>query len=121
VSKNRWTVSAETWNFSMRMRVKSSRSNFLSPVRPARRDHPDGKAMQRNIEDMAVLPFEPGGHSPQLVVMFEQQHRVPGACQDVGRREPGEPTANHHHIVRITGSFEEILGHALNFQGTGRV
>ena len=36
------------------------------------------------IENVPARPAKPGGHAPQLVMLFQQQHPMPGTAQRVG-------------------------------------
>jgi len=67
--------------------------------------------VQGNIEDMTILAFEPGGHSAQLVMMFEEQYRISLAGEDVGRGHACQTTADHNDIIFVLSVFQKIFGH----------
>ena len=58
--------------------------NLRRPVFPTTLLHPDRKTVKRDVKDVAALAFEPRGHATELVMVFQQQHRVPGPGKDIG-------------------------------------
>ena len=91
--------------------------DFLRPVAAAAFDHAVGEAVERDIEDVAAGPLEPGGHAAELVVLFEQQHAAAGAGQHVGGGQAGQAAADDDDVVFVFGVFEEIAGHGWGMRG----
>ena len=73
--------------------------DFAAPIAAAALDHADGKAVQRDVEDVPAAAAEPGGQPAQLVVLFGQQHGAAGAGQRVGGRHAAQPAADHDDVV----------------------
>ncbi len=85
--------------------------DFLRPVAAARFDHAKRKPVEGDVKDVSAGALEPGGHSAQLVVLFEQQHATALASKDVGRGEAGEAGADDDDVVGVLSVFEEVFGH----------
>jgi hypothetical protein len=75
------------------------------PVLAARLDHPDRKAVQRDIEDVAALAREPGRQPAELVVVLEQEHAVARLGEHVGARQAAEAAADDDDVVLVGNSL----------------
>ena len=89
------------------------------PVAAAALDHADGKAVQRDVEDVSARPLEPGGQPAELVVLLQQQHANGPPAQDVGGGQAGQAAADDDHVVLVADSCEKIFRHrqAVNRHG----
>ena len=92
--------------------------DFLRPILSATLFHPEREAVQRDIENVPVFPLEPGGHAAQLVMVLQQQHRIPGPRENIGRSQAGESSTDDDHVVVVARTFEEVFGHN-QIQGNG--
>ena len=76
--------------------------------------------MQRDVEDVAARPAEPGGQAAQLVVLLEQQHLVAGAAQHVGGGQSGQAAADDDHVVTRLDVLQKIFRHGSASFASGR-
>src|SRR5256712_8244079 len=66
------------------------------PVLAAGLDHADGKAMERDVEDVPTLALEPRRHAAEVVVVLQQQDCIAAGCQPVSGGQAGQPPAPDH-------------------------
>ena len=78
--------------------------NLAGPIATATFDHANRKAMQTNVKDMPLGSFEPSGHAPQFVMLFEQQDGVPRTSKRIGSGHAGQATADDNDIVLVAYS-----------------
>jgi hypothetical protein len=85
--------------------------DLLRPVLPAGLDHPDRKAVERNIEDMPALAGEPGGQPAKLVVMLEEEHAVAGLREHICARKAPQAAPDDDHIILVGDTFKPVVSH----------
>jgi len=87
--------------------------DILVPILAHGLDHADGKAMQRDVEDMPALAREPRGKAAQLVMVFQQQH----LCR-FGQRvwrpvRPARPLQSPLRRSGVGNAFEPVRKHGV--------
>ena len=82
--------------------------DFGRPVAAAAFDHADGKAVQRDIEDMPALAMKPRGQPAEFVMLFDQQHRMARPGERVRGRHAGQTGADDDDVVGIAEIIELI-------------
>jgi len=87
------------------LELRDQVGDFLGPILAAGLDHTGRKTMQRNIKNMPPFSFKPRGQSAPLVMMLQQQHRMPQLRQIVGTSQSTQTTANHDDVILILYSF----------------
>ena len=84
------------------------------PVFATGLDHPVGKAMQGDVEDMS-LALEPGGQAAELVVMLQEQNLVAAMGQPVGRRKAAQAGTDDHHVIPVGSAGYGCVPHVYYF------
>src|SRR5207244_13413036 len=74
-------------------------------------DHADGKAMERDVEDVPTLALEPRRLAAEVVVVLQQQDCVAAGCQPVGGGQAGKPRADDDHVILGLDVSEPVLRH----------
>jgi hypothetical protein len=44
-------------------------------------------------------------------MLFYQQHGMPGAPQNIRRRQPRQAAANDNDVILLSGAFQKVFGH----------
>ena len=73
----------------------------LAPVLAAGLLHAEREAVQRDVEDVAALAFEPGGEAAVVVVLLEYADAMAVAGEDVRCGEAAQARADHDDVVRV--------------------
>ena len=81
------------------------------PVLAAGLDHADGKAMERDVEDVPTLALEPRRHAAEVVVVLQQQDCIAACRQPVGGGQAGKPRADDDHVILGLDVSEPVLRH----------
>src|SRR5438132_4291602 len=81
------------------------------PVLAAGLDHADGKAMERDVEDVPTLALEPRRHAAEVVVVLHQQDCIAAGCQPVSGGQAGKPRAEDDHVILGLDVSEPVLRH----------